>query len=592
MNIQELDILKQILLGCGTNQRVLAEKSGYSLGTVNRCVRVLRENGYLTEAGGPSLKAVELADSCRPKNAIILAAGFGMRMVPINTETPKGLLEVKGELLVERTIKQLREAGIENISIVVGFMKEWYEYLTEQYGVRLISNRDYAQRNNLHSLALAAAQLENAYIIPCDIWCRENPYSSTEFYSWYMVGNWEDEESPVRVNRRRELVYTEKGEAGNAMIGISYVCGAQAKQLGDRLRRLDGDRHYNRRYWEAALEEKDGLCLAARCVNPGSVVEINTYEQLRELDGNSDNLKTDSLKIICGVLDAGMEEIKQIAVLKKGMTNRSFLFCHGDKKYIMRIPGEGTDKLIDREHEAAVYRAVGGLELCDHVLYINEHNGYKISEFIEGARCCDAENDEDVAKCMKHLRRLHQMGLELDHDFDIFNQIEFYESLRGGKRSAYRDYQKTKERVMALRAFVESCPRERCLSHIDAVPDNFLFYSDEQGRECIRLIDWEYSGMQDPHVDIAMFGIYSMYGREQMDKLISAYFDGACPEETRCKIYAYVAACGLLWSNWCEYKMDLGVDFGEYSIRQYAYAREYAKLVESMLAAKGDRADV
>ena len=91
----------------------------------------------------------------------------------------------------------------------------------------------------------------------------------------------------------------------------------------------------------------------------------------------------------------------------------------------------------------------------------------------------------------------------------------------------------------------------------------------------MQLTDWEYAGMQDPHVDIAMFCIYSLYDRKQVDHLIDIYFDHNCSEEVRTKIYCYIAICGLLWSNWCEYKAHLGVEFGEYSLRQYRYAKDY-----------------
>ena len=112
------------------------------------------------------------------------------------------------------------------------------------------------------------------------------------------------------------------------------------------------------------------------------------------------------------------------------------------------------------------------------------------------------------------------------------------------------------------------------LTHIDAVPDNFLF--TEEG---IRLIDWEYAGMQDPHVDLAMFAIYALFDEQEFDHLMEAYFKTKPGRKTRMKLYAYVAVCGLLWSNWCEYKRMLGVEFGEYSLRQYRYAKEYSKIV-------------
>ena len=100
------------------------------------------------------------------------------------------------------------------------------------------------------------------------------------------------------------------------------------------------------------------------------------------------------------------------------------------------------------------------------------------------------------------------------------------------------------------------------------------------------LIDWEYSGMQDPHVDIAMFCIYSLYGKQECDHLIDLYFEVRCSEETRAKIYCYIAMCGLLWSNWCEYKQMLGVEFGEYSLRQYRYAKEYFRYAKELIGGK------
>ena len=112
MNIQECDILNTLISNPYVNQRILAEISGHSLGIVNRSIKSLIESGYLDANVKPTGKAMQEANTKSPKNAIILAAGFGMRMVPINTETPKGLLEIHGEPLIERLIKQLHEAGV------------------------------------------------------------------------------------------------------------------------------------------------------------------------------------------------------------------------------------------------------------------------------------------------------------------------------------------------------------------------------------------------------------------------------------------------------------------------------------------------
>lgn len=579
MNKQEADILMEIQQEQFATQRMLSEITKYSLGIVNKSLHNLKNQGYINEDNKLTDKARRDLNNKSPQNAIILAAGLGMRMVPINMQIPKALIEVKGEILIERIIKHLHETGITEIYVVVGFMKEEFEYLIDEYGVKLIVNDEYSHKNNLHSLYLAASHLKNTYIVPCDIWCEKNPFNKYELYSWYMVSDRMDKNSDVRVNRKWELVRSEGEETGNRMIGITYLLEEQSKIVQKQLERFDKISSYNESFWEIALYERNRMVVQARVVNAKRYVEINTYEQLRELDEDSNTLNTAIMNIIVQALDVKITNITDITVLKKGMTNRSFLFRCGGRKYIMRIPGEGTDKLINRREEAEVYEVLRGRGICDDIAYINAQNGYKITEFLEGARVCNADSEEDIKVCMKKLREFHDQKLIVGHEFDIFKQIEFYESLWGDKTSIYRDYENTKKNVFLLKKYIDTVKKEKCLTHIDAVSDNFLFTTDGT----VRLIDWEYAGMQDPHVDIAMFCIYSLYDREQIDKLIDIYFEGNCPMEIRIKIYSYIAACGLLWSNWCEYKRNLGVEFGEYSLRQYRYAKEYYKIVNDEL---------
>lgn len=583
MNIQEADILNILWRNRFINQRHLSEITGHSLGVVNKSLKSLLKEGYLNERMKYTDKTYALLSESHPKNAVILAAGYGMRMVPINTELPKGLLEVNGEPLIERTIRQLYERDIKNIYVVVGFMKESYEYLIDEYGVEFLYNDEYAVKNNLHSLYQARNVLENSYIIPCDIWCGENPYREHEFYSWYMVSDLVDDDSSVRVNRNMDLVSVPRGVGGNSMIGISYLNKEDGLRVKEKLEEMAKNSHYDRAFWEETLYEGNRMIIPARVVHSRNVVEINTYEQLRDLDSSSQQLETEAITIIKDVLQVENEDIVDISILKKGMTNRSFLFSCKEKKYIMRIPGEGTDQLINRCQEAEVYEKIAGRNICDDIFYINPEKGYKITEFLSGARVCDPSCEEDVKKCMEKLRSFHEEGLEVEHTFDIFSQIEFYQSLWKNNRSVYRDHEKTTEKIFSLRDFISSHREKMVLTHIDAVPDNFLFYTNGQGREEVRLIDWEYAGMQDPHVDIAMFAIYSLYNRSQVDRLIDLYFTEGCSKEIRIKIYCYIAACGLLWSNWCEYKRQLGVEFGEYSLRQYRYAKDYYKIVREEL---------
>lgn len=584
MNLVEADLLLALNRQHIESQRALSEITGHSLGAVNQALSSLGEGGYLD---GFSLlpRARKRIQACRPQNAILLAAGYGMRMIPIQQERPKALLCVRGEKLIERQIRQLQEVGIRNITIVVGFMKEKFDYLIDLFGVKLVVNPLYYRKNNLASLALVRDQIANTYVLPCDLYCAQNPFSTSELYSWYLMSDLPDAESGVRINRKKEIVKTAKGER-LSMVGISYLCGEDADRVRANLAAYDRNPRFDDCFWEEALYEKNKMFVKARQVSAGDVIEINTFEELRAVDDTSSHLHSDALSLIASCLHCKEAELSEIQVLKKGMTNRSFSFtCRGDK-YIMRIPGEGTDSLINRRQEAAVYKAIQGHDLCDSPLYLNPDNGYKITRYLTNSRTGDANNEADLIRMVDKLRDFHSLRLEVAHSFPLFDQIQRYEDLRKNTPSAYSDYPTTKRAVFSLKEYIDAQEKTFCLTHIDAVPDNFLFV-EKEGDTQVQLLDWEYAGMQDPHVDLAMFSIYALYQKDQIDHLLDLYFNHSCSIQTRIKIYCYVSICGLLWSNWCEYKNLLGVEFGQYSLCQYRYAKEYASLAKTMMEANG-----
>lgn len=573
MNIEQLNIMKDVTTGQQT-QRAIARHTGYSLGKVNRLVTELQKQGYVDSRLQLTTAGQQYLATHHPQRAIILAAGYGMRMVPINTEEPKGLLEVNGEPLIERLIKQLHAVGIDDIHVVVGFMKEHYEYLIDQCHVKLIVNPHYGDYKNLYSLYLARSFLGDSYVVPCDTWFKDNPFSTIEDQSWYLFSDHQTEDSVWRVTNRGTVKRISKGSRGDQMVGIAYLNASAGEKLAKLLQVAVGNELMLSQFWEQALDDDGRFLLKGKLIADDDFSEINSYEQLRDIDFNSSHLQNEAMRVIEQVLDTGLRGIKNIQVLKKGMTNRSFFFEHDGHRYIMRIPGEGTGELINRQEEYDVYQELAGTDWTERILYLNPRNGYKLSAFIEDAHNASASNWDEVTRCMAMLRKLHHSGFKVGHAFHLYDQIEFYEGLRRGK-SAYRDYSTVKDRIDQLRPFISKHAKLQVLCHIDANPDNFVFDHNDH----LYLIDWEYAGMQDPDIDVAMFAIYAMYDRAQLDKLIDTYYQGKCDRTTRIKIYAYVAACGLLWSNWCEYKQSLGLDFGKYSLAQYRYAKEYSSLV-------------
>ena len=579
MNIKEIEILRNI--NKDFSQRELANRFNISLGKVNQIINKLKKEKFIDDNNNITLKTRNYLKKHHPRNAVILAAGYGMRMVPINTEEPKGLLEVKGETLIERLISQLHEVGVQNIKVVVGFMKEHYEFLIDKYNVKLVVNSHYKDWNNIYSLFLVKDDISDTYILPCDVWFKKNPFSTIEDESWYLFGEEQVPGSNWQVKNNEKVRFN--SSKGNKMIGLAYLNEMQGKNISKLLEKSIEEKQYAS-FWEDVLENKKNFLLKGKLISDNSHAEINSYEQLLDLDSGSTHLKNDAIEIIENILKVNKKNIHNIHTLKKGMTNRSFIFTVNNKRYIMRIPGEGTDKLIDRREEYDVYQRVKKEPYTEKILYLNPDNGYKISEFLEDTRNSDANNIQDVKKSMSVLRKFHNQNYQVDHTFDLWKQIDFYESLRK-TASAYRDFEEIKDRVLKLKPFIDDNVTKWSLCHIDANYDNFLIDQNNN----VFLIDWEYAGMQDPDLDIAMYAIYAGYTKEKIDQLINIYYENKVSENIRYKIYAYVAVGGLLWSNWCEYKQSLGLDFGEYSLAQYRYAKEYSKLVLNYLEKKNDK---
>lgn len=262
------------------------------------------------------------------------------------------------------------------------------------------------------------------------------------------------------------------------------------------------------------------------------------------------------------------------------MTNKSFLFDVQEQSYICRIPGPGTEVLINRKQEKAVYDAAKHLDISEQVIYFDPENGYKIARYYDGARNGDPASLEDIRKCMALLHHFHDSGLTVEHSFDLRERIGFYELLCKSHGSIlFEDYPEVHDHMMILLDYLEGLGRPRTLCHIDSNFDNFLILPDGQ----VRLIDWEYAGMCDPLIDLAMCAIYSYYKKEQTETLMTAYFGRTASEEERTIVYAYMALGGFLWSLWAVYKSALGEEFGDYTLIMYRYAKDFFRTVQKNL---------
>lgn len=264
----------------------------------------------------------------------------------------------------------------------------------------------------------------------------------------------------------------------------------------------------------------------------------------------------------------------ELIPLKQGMTNDSFIFSLNNERYIIRVPGVNTDKIINRHEEYDVYQAIKDEEFVEPIVYIDRDKGYKISKFIENSHTVNPKDWNEINACLKRLKEFHNQSHRVEHYFDVFEHINYYESLMPNA-SKYEDYKETKKNIESLEPIIENLVKDWTLCHIDAVCDNFLVTENQD----VYLIDFEYAAMQDPDLDVAMFIVYSLFNRQEIDRIIDIYFEHQATPLKRYKIYSYIAIVGLLWSNWCEAKQDQELLNSSYAQQQYNYAKTFYQIV-------------
>ncbi|MBQ3588634.1 MAG: phosphotransferase [Oscillospiraceae bacterium] len=282
---------------------------------------------------------------------------------------------------------------------------------------------------------------------------------------------------------------------------------------------------------------------------------------------------------ICRALQVEENEISRFTLMDKGMTNDSYVFFCRGKKYIYRHAGQGSDMLVDRYREYANYLALNGLGISDVVVYHNPIDGTKITEFLEDSKGIDHHNPRHIEKALDALRNLHSADIKSPHDFDFLHTIDYYEDIcRNAEAEFFSTYRKYKAQVTHLLGLAEKLDFRKCFCHIDFVPGNCLL--DKNGK--VVLIDWEYSGRQDPVVDVAMFCISAGFTKAQADRLLRLYFQRKPTLEEFARFYTYIATAGLMWSLWSVYKTANGEIFEGYTERTYGLCRKYCRQAQKM----------
>ncbi|MDO4483821.1 MAG: phosphotransferase [Clostridia bacterium] len=525
-------------------------------------------------------KGEEALEPYRVKGAVILAAGPSTRFIPLSLEQPKGLFEVKGERLIERQIKQLREAGITDITVVLGYKAEMFFYLRDKYDVRFVFNERYSVKNNIESIRLAGDALCDAYLCCCDHYLTVSPFRTFEYRSFNAGIATADRinEMYVTCGEDGRILSMRPGEnGGTIMAGHVFWTADFAEAF---LRLAEEDLHtgiYDHMFWEWMVKDQLEQLppLYMKKYGPDCIFEFDYFEELRRFDdAYLGETHSRIMGNIAKVFGCSEKDIIGFRNISEGLTNTSFVFRIGDEDYIYRHPGDGTANIISRENERrsleiARERGIDPTFICADV-----QEGWKISRYVPVFREPDYASETDSEKVVAMLRRLHSLPVKVDYGLRPWEDALAMEALlRQKDPNCMAPFEGLKAKIHALYEKTLGDGVQPCFCHGDTYCHNWMLKPDGD----VILIDWEYAGYADPGVDVGYYIVDAMYDFDTAERFILAYLEGNRDETLMFHYMAYTALIAWYWFVWAMYRESCGAVMGESLYNWYEMARKYAE---------------
>lgn len=271
-------------------------------------------------------------------NAVIMAAGTSSRFAPLSYEKPKGLVEVKGEVLVERQIRQLREAGVEEVYVVTGYKAEAFKYLEEKFGVQLRHNPYYDTRNNNASIKAVEDILSNTYVCSADNYFTQNPFEGEVPGAYYaaVYSNGPTDEWCIKTDQDGFIEsVTIGGENAWYMLGHTFWDQNFSKKFVAILDEEYGEPETANKLWEDIyLEHINELHMRMRKYPSDFIFEFDTLDELRTFDKSYiTDTRSAILKNISRALNVPEADIYNIKALKDRKTTEAIGFTfEADRK--------------------------------------------------------------------------------------------------------------------------------------------------------------------------------------------------------------------------------------------------------------------
>lgn len=255
-----------------------------------------------------------------------------------------------------------------------------------------------------------------------------------------------------------------------------------------------------------------------------------------------------------------------------GLTNRVFRL--GD--YCLRLPGHGTEEYIDRANEAVAAAEAARVGVSPDLIHADADSGVMVTRFIAGAITMTPDAFRSragaPARAGAAFARLHRSGAVFPFRFELFAMIDDYLEILSGKSVALPDgYHDVVAEAGAVRDALAAHPAPLTPSHCDPLCENFL---DTGTRMWI--VDWEYSGMNDPMWDLGDLSVEAGFDADQDAEMLRAYFGTVPSEADQGRMVIYKAMCDLLWTLWGLIQLaneNPAEDFRAYADTRFARCR-------------------
>ena len=289
LNLKEFEILNLYATNSVKfTQRDLESKLSYSLGTINKIVKSFFDKGFI-EDGSITKKGLDALEPYRAKRAIFLAAGFGSRLVPITLNTPKPLVRVHGERIIDGLIDAVLAIGIDDITIVRGYLSDQFDQLRYKYPmIKFIENPLYNESNNISSVMVARYNLENAYVLESDFLINnKNILKKYHYCSDYLCA-YIDRTDDWCFEVKDNVIVDEKVGGINCyqMKGISYWDAEDGKKLATHIEKAYNEPGGKELYWEQVpiLKYKNEYKVFIHECKMNDIIEIDTFNELKQID--------------------------------------------------------------------------------------------------------------------------------------------------------------------------------------------------------------------------------------------------------------------------------------------------------------------